>query len=320
MSRFNDFRRAIEIEVNEPGSVTKSELRAVLAKFPEEVEAIPPTPVPDPAPVPSPAPELTFTRTVDDVVYDLYGAPLRTDGKHVGYGKHEAAIPSNPSFDWTHGAKNGQQSSFPNGVYTHHNAWGQVFPRASGTPERRVRLQVVTDGVWHLVKGVWMQRKTSNFGNLEGGYWDANPVFTNTTKLVSGTHFRSEPSGGYSIDLLPTTNADGTPHATRSCLHTYYSTFWPRVEMVLGTTAVAIQARMRLISDDETVDVSLAEFYGAFSGDFYTASHEAVAPSGINPAFAIPRHKKITKDWKTFGIVTGSESAIRGYPTMPFLV
>lgn len=274
------------------------------------------------APVPDmPVPD--GFRSLSTVVYDLWGAPLRTDGQFPAHGKHELELPTNTSYNWTHGAIGGDQTGFPvsfsGQTWTHHNVWGQLAPARLGTPERRVRCHVIVDGVWHLVNGVWVQRKTaSQIGELEGAYWSTVPSFSPVLNMVKGTHFRAEPEGGYSFDLLPTTNSDGTPN-NQAVGHWYYKGFWPRVEMVPGTQAVAIQSRMRLISDDPSVDPDTAMFAAAFSGDLYVGSEVSVNPGGINPAFAIPRHKRVRAEWQSFGIVTGVESSIKGYPAMPFV-
>lgn len=292
-------------------------------KVPVAVRKKPPVVV-----VPPPASNL---RTLDTMVYELYGAPVRTDGQYPGQGKHELPLPTSPSFDWTHGANAGELSTGPypkaagGSTYSHVTGWGECIPTSAGTPERRVRLHVKDVQMWHLVatqaapQGVWVKRKDQSTGglngNLEGGFWTTAGFQYSENPAMS---WRTEASGGHSIDLLGSTNVDGTP-STQAILHWYYQAYYPRVEMVPGTLAVASICRMRLISDVPGVDVNLAKFVACFSGDFYISAESFVHPSGINPGIAVPRHKLVTGDFKPFGVVTGTEAQIRAYPAMPFL-
>lgn len=260
-----------------------------------------------------------FKRTLDDVVYDLWGPPVRTDSKFPGYGKHEATLGGvNSGWDWFPGARDGIEPPYPHGIYNYHNVWGQVLPIAGGMPEIRVRCQVDLPETWHLLPdGRWvLVRSKAQAGGLEGAYW-STATFSPGAKWTSPAQFRSE-EGGHSFDLAQSVNADGTPRAN-PIAHWFYKGYWPRIEIPAGAH-VAIVTRMRLIPGAAGVDVNKARFLGCFSADAFDSFDTAVGADGKNPALYIPRHKIITSEWKPFGVVTGTESQIRSYPPMPFLV
>lgn len=274
-----------------------------------------PPPLPDPGAV-----------TIEDIVYNQYGAPLRPDSKFPGWGAHELALGGvNASFDWYAGARPGPRPNdttnrgFEGVDYTHHNVWGQVVPAQGGSPERRVRVQVELPRVYHLASGAkaWMQVRgtADDVKKFEGGYW-AGSTFSKVTTMASGTHWRAE-TVGHSFDTAPMTNADGTPNG-QSVGHWYYSGFYPRLRIPVGTQ-VAIYSRMRLITDVPGVNVEDAKFVGAFSGDLFTGETTNVGANGRNPPLAIPRHKLLTADWQPFSYVSGSQSDITSYPILPFL-
>lgn len=271
-----------------------------------------------------PAPEVVrtdgTTLTLNEVVYDHYGVPLRTKSL-TSWGKHEAVLGGvNTGFDWYEGARPGvfpgpYPKTHRNGLhYTHHNIWGQVVPVAGGVGERRVRCHVADIHVWHLVDGVWIERvKPSEVGNFEGGYWTGSTFSKKTT--ITGWRNETE---GHSFTLEPTTTTSGLAN-DQSIAHWYYSGFWPREQMVSGTQAVAIYAKMRLIPNAAGVDVSKAKFVGCFNGDLFEGAKVSLGSNGRNPAFSIGRHKKLTGTFKYFSMVTGTEANVRSYPAMPFL-
>jgi hypothetical protein len=264
--------------------------------------------------------------TVDGVVYDQYGAPLRPDAKFPGWGGHEASLGGvNPGFDWAVGARPGPRPhdatnpGFEGVTYTHHNVWGQVVAARGGSPERRVRVHVELPRVYHLASGAssWVQVRgtAADVKNFEGGYW-SGPSYSKVRSMVAGQDFRSE-AGGSSWDARPLTAEDGSPSAT-PVGHWYYSGFYPRLPIPQGGH-VAIYTRMRLISDVPGVDVGTARFLGAFSGDLYTSATATVGTNGRNPPLAITRHKLLGPQWRTFTYVSGTATEIRALPRLPFV-
>ncbi|WP_435744887.1 kelch repeat-containing protein [Nocardioides sp. SYSU DS0663] len=275
----------------------------------------------------TPPPPVVVANPLDEVVYNQYGAPLRTDGRFPTWGKHEAALGGvNQTYDWYHGARPGPvpydttNPGFEGVDYRYHNIWGQVVPDGAGAGERRVRVHVDLPKVYHLAAGAsaWQQVRgtVADIKNFEGGYW-AGATFSKTTTMVEGTHWRVEADGGHSFDVALMANADGSPSA-ESIAHWYYSGLWPRLLFPQGG-AIAICARMRLIPNAPGVDASQAKLLGAFSGDLYTGAETNTGANGRNPPLAITRHRRLTTSWQRFTYVSGTEAQIRAYPPLPFL-
>ncbi|WP_435745713.1 hypothetical protein [Nocardioides sp. SYSU DS0663] len=275
---------------------------------------------------PPPPPPAEPTCTLDDVVHDMYGAPLRHDTKFPGWGAHEAALAGvNVGWDWYAGARPGPRPNdstnpgFEGITYTHHNVWGQVAPAAGGTGERRVRVQVDLPEVYHLDAGATAWRRVrgtrEDVKNFEGGYW-SGANYSKVRAMSASTDFRTE-ADGHSWDALPLTTATGGP-STSSVGHWFYSGCYPRIPIPVGTQ-VAIHTRMRLVSDHPDADLGAARFVGAFCGDLYTSATTTVGSNGRNPPMAQPRHKLLTAQWRPFSYVSGTEAEIRSYPALPFV-
>lgn len=282
--------------------------------------------------------------SLDRVVYDLYGPPLRTDSwaatayPRVPLGAHEAAPAGWPSaYRQAGGVMPGVAPPFPatgyksanhdgTEVLTHHNVWGVCVPGAPVQPvrARRVRLHLDVPRVHHLIKGVWRPVCTTReqAGRLDGGYFSTSP-FTKTLDIDGGSEPYWRPEAiGWSISLYPTLRSDGSPDHDRETLHWFFTGFSPR-KLIPPGAQVSIRTRVRLISDSLTTSqMSGVQFLAHFSGDLFTGPNVSVHPSGVNPPFSSPRFVKIGTSWTPMGHVTAPFNAVgpatlRSYPPIP---
>lgn len=265
--------------------------------------------------------------TVDDLVYDMWGAPYRDDGgKQWGalgtyLGKHEAPMGvSGTKWSWLGGATPGVYPPFPatdpsTGItYDYHNVWGMVVAVKGSTNPHGLRLYIEPPQVYHLQAGAasWSKVKgtMADNGGFQGNFYTGSS-FSKSLTLAQGTHFRNE-SNGWSVDLNYMLNANGTIDDNRAILHFFWKGYYPRLQIPTGGR-VAIHSRMKLFSDNAAVDPAKGQFEGHMSGDVFATATTTVGPGGKNRGFSSPRHRLIRPTFGHTGYVTAtSESDLRG--------
>ncbi|MDR7531982.1 MAG: carboxypeptidase regulatory-like domain-containing protein [Armatimonadota bacterium] len=251
-----------------------------------------PTPTPTPTPAPTPAPSSTPTPTSDEIaqlIYEWFGPPFRSGleyGWGAPWGRHEARLATNPSWDWTEGARPAQWATPPPG-YTAMSGWGQVVEAAGGIgPTRNFRVHVRWNRLYAFVNGVWHLVESTDQYGIQGG-WFRNTDFSSASGYVS---WRKE-AEGFSVSW------QSAPAGT--LLHWWINS-WPHPLIPTGATAFYAVAQVRLIPDtDPNVDLSAVQVYGGVGNDWWSS------PTGQGgPGTGIPRHKRLTAQWKTFASAT----------------
>lgn len=275
---------------------------------------------------------------VDKIVYDMFGAPLRSDSTTLGAheGPLEGVVPN--SYDFYKGARRGVIGPYPTAGYvsahhlatdhwTHHNAWGALVVQSGAHSVRDVRVHLEGLEILHLVDGSWrvirQGEATMTKRNLSGGYYQFQP-FGKTMDLTKDPSFYRKETVGWSVSLKPMINETAMqPNVSAACFHFFWPDLFPRLPFSGDKTQVAIRLRAKLISDDPTVDVSKARFLLHVSGDLFLGANAGTYVSSktgakVNPPFAAPRWRKLSGEWQNYGHVTGTEAEIRGYPVIPF--
>jgi hypothetical protein len=186
---------------------------------------------------------------VDALVYDMYGAPYRTEGEP--WGAHEAPpLGLNPDFEWYDGARSGLWAGTP-GTGHAITPWGQLFEAEPGTRTHDARLHVRNPAVFFLMAdGTWERvRPSLDDPEMEGAWWDGE------FRSVDSSPTRAEPDGGYSVPLWPLTEPD------RVTWHFWWDGWFPRETIPADAVGLYVEAELRLIPDsDERVVV----YDGAF--------------------------------------------------------
>lgn len=239
-------------------------------------------------------------------------------------GTHELPLGITTNVDWRYGPvdKAGPpfpQTTFtPGTTYTHYNGWGQCAPGSGLHTIRDVRLHVEAPKALQLSSPTapsWtvLRSTEAQAGTPSGGYYVGNGPYAKVSDLV----WRKE-STGWSTSLTPTLNSDGSVKTSQCIVHWFFPTaFFPRLPLPAGGV-VANLCRMRLISDSGA-DVSQARFAGCFSGDLFTSATQAADPDGVNPGFAVTRHKRLGRGWRWCGYISGTQAQINDYPPLPAL-
>jgi hypothetical protein len=271
-----------------------------------------PTPTPTAAPTPTPTPA---SDEIAQLIYEWFGPPFRSGAEYgwgAPWGQHEARLATNPSWDWTEGARPAQWATPPPG-YTAMSGWGQVVEAASGIgPTRNFRVQVRWNRLYAFVNGVWVLVESTEQYGIQGG-WFRNSDFSSASGYVT---WRRE-AEGFSVSW------QSAPAGT--LLHWWINS-WPHPLIPAGATAFYAVAQVRLIPDtDPTVDLAAVQVYGAVGNDWWDT------PTGRGgPGTGIPRHKRLTAQWKTFASATipvpappkydptyDYERAVRSFPQLP---
>jgi hypothetical protein len=288
---------------------------ATTAPTPPPTTTTPPPTQPAPAPTPPPQTVVPVgpLNTIDTVVYDMWGAPFRSDGTmkngvRIGaapYGRHEAAPVGLPrNFDWYEGSRLG--SFGPAGSGTAVSGWGQIFEAEPGTSTYDVRVQVRDFQLFFLMNdGRWVERRPDvDDRMIEGGYWNGH------FRSQMGATVRDERNngGGSSSSLRPMVQDN---HAT---LHFWWKGWFPREVIPSGAVGIFTTAQMRLIPDtNPNVDLSRARFIGSIAADNYGSTNE-VAHGTVVTAVMQPRMKYITANWQAFNGTNLSEEQLRRNP------
>lgn len=220
-----------------------------------------------------PAPASNF-----NPVYDLYGAPVRTD-LFVGlnYGAHEANWAGNPAWDWAKGARPGQLTAGSNlcAVF-----WGQ-FVDANGTTNNGVRIQVRNIELWNAANPTAAWQRNSTINGIGGALFD----YTNYSSNGQLGNIRQEPTGGWSFAY------------TSGHINHIWDGAWPRSLNVPSSSALwHIRAEIKLIAD-AAIDFSTIKIIGSNACDWYpnnTATAQVAA--GIGQA----RMRFLTPNWQWF--------------------
>lgn len=282
---------------------------------------------------PDPDPPTGNFRTADAIVYAKgFGAPLRTDGKYPDWGKHELEAGFSANYDFKKGARPGAEgppwpASFGGSSgWDHINAWFEFIPAVGGMPaaHRACRAQISKPKVhlYNPTTKVWTAAKTdANFTNMNGGYWAGEGTYKIVVDWPStspNAYWRPE-TIGWSIDLTPTVNADGTPRTSQCIAHGFWpSAFSTRLGPLTGMTNYSSFSWIRVITDSGSVDVNQSRYVGHQCGDVFLESsggNVVTDPDGttriMNPALVQNRMLQLTSEWKPTGIVGGDESTIR---------
>lgn len=253
---------------------------------------------------------------VGQLIYEWFGPPFRS-GQEYGWGppwgRHEDRLATNPSFDWTEGAKPTNWSSPPPG-YTALSGWGQVVEPIGGLgPTRNFRVHVRWERLYALAGGSWQLVESTEQYGIQGG-WYYNSDFSAASGYVT---WRQEAEGGFSVSWQT---------APANTLLHWWIASWPHPLIPDGSTAFYSVAQLRLIPDtDPNVDLSAVAVYGAVGGDYFSS------PTGSGgPGTGIPRHKRLTSQWKTFASATipisvppsndpnyDYDTAVRSFSPMP---
>jgi hypothetical protein len=265
----------------------------------------------------------------------LYGKgltePLRTDGKFPDWGKHDLTPGFTHTYDWRHGARPGVDG--PPWPYTyngtdgwdHMNGWFEAIPAEGGMPatHRNCRLQISIPKVHFYTPSTdtWTAQKTdADFTKLDGGYWNGDKDLGGYDKVVDwpstepNSYWRTE-TVGWSVDLNPTVNSDGTVKTSQCIAHGFWpSAFSTRLFISGADTHISIVGWVRLITDSGTVDVNQAKYVGRISGDaFLESTGSNTLPDGriVNPPLGQNRMLQLTSAWKPTGWISGDEATVR---------
>ncbi len=238
--------------------------------------------------------------TVDDVAYDMFGAPYRTDGRWKGdiqigaapWGAHEA-VPAGArtNWDWYHGARYGADGPWDDHVIP----WGQAFA-AEGNDEWDVRLQVREVHLMYLDgSGVWREIAGDvRDSAMQGAFWDDRFRGQGSSDAEEGIRDESGNGGGWSVRLSSMRNKPN--YVT---WHWFYpKDFYPRPAVPDDAVAIFSAAQMRLITDGG--DPADADFIASFGADNWPVATGG-KPSGSQiTAMYQPRMKRVEEEWRWF--------------------
>ncbi len=241
---------------------------------------------------------------LDAVVYDLMGYPFRTDkyandSNWTQWGKHEGELNVNiPHNDWEDGSRPRQwMNKGSNQAIT---TWGQIIEGKTGSPEKRIRFQIRNHIMYAFTGGVWkvLEKPTKE---LEAKLFDKNGF----KDLKKHAQIRAETincGGGVSIACHNDT-----------IIHWWLKGSGYSVDRGLipdGVEAFFIRCEIRYIPadgySDSDIDKENVNYYAGVGADYYL---DVKSEGGDSmPGLSIPRHKRITDDWRVFtNLIVGSE-------------
>jgi hypothetical protein len=252
----------------------------------------------------SPTPSSGGLASLSSVVYDMYGAPLKTDGQ--AWGAHEALPIGLPShFDFYRGARGGLWDG-TQGTGRAVSAWGQLFEAEPGARTHDVRLQVRNHRMYFLLNdGRWVQlRSHLTDPAMEGAWWDGNFQSQGTSPVRS----ESNNGGGFSVALGPLSQSQN------ATWHFWWNGWYPREVIPSNAVGVLAIAEMRLIPDTNPgVDMSGARFIASVGVDNYSSPTYTSGGEAISSVMQ-PRMKYVTTQWNSFSGTNLTEAQLRANP------
>jgi len=217
-------------------------------------------------------------QTVDEVVYDQFGAPFRDAGPYgAPWGKHEGALHGVPSnYDWANGARPGDWLNA--GSNEAMSSWGQVYEWAGESPVTNIRVHIRNHKTYAYANGSWQLVEDGGIGGT-----NFSEDFTSSSGISDE---RNEPDGGVSVDMHQGWN-----------YHWWVDT-WPRASFPAGTEAIYSVCEVRLIQNTGNVNLNNAKYLAGISCDYYPTNTSS--GHGPWPSLTITRHKWLTPQWQKF--------------------
>ncbi len=237
--------------------------------------------------------ETPMNTTLDSVIFDLMGAPFRSDKYAVDngwqqYGQHEGQMALTiPDNDWEDGSRprqwlnNNQQYAI--------TAWGEAIIGKTGSTEQNIRIQVrnhlmyiYSNGKWQLVENIDT--------NPEGELFLNNSYERSGINMVINSEI-AEDGGGFSFE------------PSNLIMH-WWRKSWPinRVALPANYDGIYIRCEMRLKEKKGyNPNYSNTNIYAGIGADYYIAT-DSKGQIG-SPGLAQMRHKRITKEWRVFNLL-----------------
>lgn len=231
--------------------------------------------------------------TVDQVVYDMVGAPFRSQGGFgAPWGANEGFPHGLPTFwDWYHGARPNQWMNKGNNKAL--SSWGHIFEWKEGSPVKNVRFQIRNHKMYVFSNKKWILAEDVS-ADIEAGLFRESDY--GWTGLID---YRDEKKneGGVSYLIKP-----------NYCLH-WFKKVWEdkkRYDLPLGFEAIYICFEVRIIPDKGKVpNINDAKYLVAVGADYYPESDSKGTEN--NPSLVISRHKFVTTNWqKVTAYISGS--------------
>lgn len=225
-----------------------------------------------------------LTTTVDQIVYDMVGAPFRNQGG-LGepWGAHEGLPHGVPTdWDWYYGARPLLWMNSGNNKAL--SSWGQVFEWEGGSPVSDVRFQIRNHRMYVYTNQKWILAEDVS-ANIEAGLFRESDY--GWTGLIP---YRAEKrSGGISY-----------PIKSGFCLH-WFKQVWrdkKRYQLPDSFEAIFICYEIRMIpGSSKTPSVANAKYLAAVGADYYFSPDTQGKEQ--NPSLVISRHKFLSSEWQT---------------------
>jgi len=233
------------------------------------------------------------TITIDQIVYDMVGDPVRDDMYFKApWGANEGfphGLPTN--WDWYNGARpNRWMDTSSNKALS---CWGQIFEWKEGSPVTDVRFQIRNHQMYVFSNGLWVLAEDVSNDIEAGLFKESNYSWAG---LISSKNEKNN-GGGVSYSIKP-----------NYCLH-WFKQVWgdkKRYKLPEDFEAIYIRFEIKMIPDiNKSTSVADAKYLAAVGADYYPFPESGGIEN--NPSLAISRHKFLSANWQTFTVyIAGS--------------